>query len=433
MPYSGINLAYSTSAPVGPGDADILVSLAAGHRPTVQYVRALRSKLAGLYPGTTFAFLPADIVSQILNFGLPAPLDVQISGFKVDENRVYANAFLRRMHSIPGVVDLRIQQAFDYPTLNVDVDRSKAALLGLTETDVASDLLVSLSGSSQTTLSYWIDPKTGTQYPVVAQTPQFRLASLTDLATTPVTGTAGRTTQLLANLATFRRTTTPAVVSHYDATPVIDIFGNADRTDLGYISTEINRIVADTHKAVPRGSQVIVRGQIRTMGDSFKGLLIGLAGAVILVYLLIVVNFQSWTDPFIIITALPAALGGIVWMLFLTHTPISVPALTGAIMCMGVATANSVLVISFARERMNAGDDAAHAALQAGTTRFRPVLMTALAMIIGMVPMALGLGEGGEQNAPLGRAVIGGLIFATVATLFFVPTVFSLIHGRRSK
>ncbi len=433
VPYSGINLAYSSSAPVGAGDADILVSLADGHRPTARYVQALRSKLQAQYPSTTFAFLPADIVSQILNFGLPAPLDVQVAGYRVDENRAYANAFLQRMHRIPGVVDLRIQQAFDYPTLNVDVDRSKAALLGLTETDVASDLLVSLSGSSQNTLSYWIDPKTGTQYPVVAQTPQFRLASLTDLATTPVTSSTGTASQLLANLATFHRTMTPAVVSHYDATPVIDIFGDADRTDLGFISAEINKIVADTHKSLPRGSKVIVRGQIRTMGDSFKGLLIGLAGAVILVYLLIVVNFQSWTDPFIIITALPAALGGIVWMLFLTHTPISVPALTGAIMCMGVATANSVLVISFARDRMNAGDDAFHAALQAGTTRFRPVLMTALAMIIGMVPMALGLGEGGEQNAPLGRAVIGGLIFATVATLFFVPTVFSLIHGRRSK
>ncbi|HEY2807361.1 MAG TPA: efflux RND transporter permease subunit [Steroidobacteraceae bacterium] len=433
VPYSGINLTYSTSAPVGAGDADVFVGLAKGHRPTAQYVRELRSKLNAQYPGIMFAFQPADIVSQILNFGLPAPLDVQISGFKVDDNRAYANALLQRMHRIPGVVDLRIQQAFDYPTLNVEVDRSKAALLGLTETDVASDLLVSLSGSSQNTLSYWIDPRTGTQYPVVAQTPQFRLATLTELATTPVTGSAGKTSQLLANLATFHRTMSPAVVSHYDATPVIDIFGDADRTDLGFISAEINKIVADTHQALPRGSKVIVRGQIKTMGDSFKGLLIGLLGAVILVYLLIVVNFQSWTDPFIIITALPAALAGIVWMLFLTHTPISVPALTGAIMCMGVATANSVLVISFARDRMNAGDDALHAALQAGTTRFRPVLMTALAMIIGMLPMAFGLGEGGEQNAPLGRAVIGGLVFATVATLFFVPTVFSLIHGRRSK
>ncbi len=432
VPYSGINLSYSTSAPVGPGDADIFVNLTPDHRPTAEYVRALRSKLTALYPATRFAFLPADIVSQILNFGLPAPLDVQVAGFNVDANRRYANALLARMHGIPGVVDLRIQQDFDYPTLNVDVDRSKAALLGLSETDVASDLLISLSGSSQTTLSFWIDPKSGSQYNVVAQTPQFRLASLSDLATTPVTGSSGNS-QMLANLASFSRGVAPAVVSHYDATPVIDIFGAVEGTDLGFIASQINRLVADTLHSLPRGSQVTVRGQVKTMTDSFTGLLIGLAGAVVLVYLLIVVNFQSWHDPFIIITALPAALAGIVWMLFLTHTPVSVPALTGAIMCMGVATANSVLVVSFARERMHAGDDAAHAALQAGVTRFRPVLMTALAMIIGMVPMALGLGEGGEQNAPLGRAVIGGLVFATVATLFFVPTVFALIHGRRSR
>jgi CzcA family heavy metal efflux pump len=432
VPYSGINTAYSNSAPVGPGDADILVSLTAHHHPTREYVRQLRARLNELYPSTTFAFLPADMVSQILNFGLPAPLDVQISGFNVDANRAYANDLLARMHKIPGIADLRIQQAFDYPTLNVDVDRSKAALLGLTETDVASDLLTSLSGSGQTLLSYWIDPKTGTQYPVVAQTPQYRLSTLMDLTTTPITGAQGSSAQLLANVATFHRSMTPAVVSHYDATPVIDIYGSAAGEDLGFLSKQINALVAETKHSLPHGSKVTVRGQIKTMGDSFTGLLVGLAGAIVLVYLLIVVNFQSWLDPFIIITALPAALAGIVWMLFITHTPVSVPALTGAIMCMGVATANSVLVISFARERMNAGDDALHAALQAGTTRFRPVLMTALAMIIGMVPMALGLGEGGEQNAPLGRAVIGGLVFATVATLFFVPAVFSLIHSRRS-
>ena len=433
VPYSGINLAYSSSAPVGAGDADIFVNLSEGHAATSSYVHKLRGRLNADYPSTTFAFLPADMVSQILNFGLPAPIDVQVSGFNVDANRAFANQLMARMHQIPGVADLRIQQAYDYPTLNVDVDRSKAALLGLTETDVAQNLLTSLSGSGQTVLSFWIDPKTGTQYPVVAQTPQFRLSTLTDLTTTPVTGPQSRTAQLLANLASFRRSMSPAVVSHYDATPVIDIFGSADGADLGYISAQLNRLIADSKHSLARGSKVTVRGQIKTMGESFTGLLIGLAGAVILVYLLIVVNFQSWLDPFIIITALPAALGGIVWMLFLTHTPVSVPALTGAIMCMGVATANSVLVVSFARERMNAGDDALHAALQAGATRFRPVLMTALAMIIGMVPMALGLGEGGEQNAPLGRAVIGGLVFATVATLFFVPTVFSMIHSRRSQ
>jgi len=302
----------------------------------------------------------------------------------------------------------------------------------LSEGDVASNLLISLSGSFQTSPSFWLDPKNGTQYNVVAQTPQFRLNSLRDLATTPVTTANGGASQLLANVASFHRGAAPAVVSHYNATPVIDIFGSVQGVDLGFIASQIDKIVAQARHDLPRGSQITVRGQVQTMRDSFRGLLVGLAGAIVLVYLLIVVNFQSWRDPFIIITALPAALAGIVWMLFLTHTPMSVPALTGAIMCMGVATANSVLVISFARERMDAGDDARHAALQAGVTRFRPVLMTALAMIIGMLPMALGLGEGGEQNAPLGRAVIGGLVFATVATLFFVPTVFSLVHGRKT-
>src|SRR5882757_3864844 len=334
VPYSGINLAYSTSAPVGPGDADVFVNLSADHRPTADYARTLRANLASLYPSTTFAFLPADIVSQILNFGLPAPLDVQVSGFDVAANRAYANALLERMHHIPGVVDLRIQQAFDYPTLNVEVDRSRAALLGLSETDVASDLLVSLSGSSQTTLSFWIDPKSGTQYSIAAQTPQFRLTSLLDLATTPVTGTtaggaltpvgstsastggAGHPAQLLANLASFHRGVAPAVVSHYDATPVIDIFGAVEGTDLGFVSTQIDKLLADTQRSLPHGSQVTVRGQVKTMTESFAGLLLGLAAAIVLVYLLIVVNFQSWLDPFIIITALPAALAGIVWMLF---------------------------------------------------------------------------------------------------------------------
>jgi multidrug efflux pump subunit AcrB len=302
----------------------------------------------------------------------------------------------------------------------------------VTERDVASNLLVSLSGSFQTTPSFWIDPKSGSQYNVTAQTPQYKLTSLHDLAATPLSAFAGGAPQMLANLATFRRGVAPGVVSHYDATPVIDIYGSVQDTDLGFISTQINRLIAETRNDVPRGSQVIVRGQVKTMTDSFRGLLAGLTGAVVLIYLLIVVNFQSWRDPFIIITALPAALAGIVWMLFLSRTPVSVPALMGAIMCMGVATANSVLVISFARQRMNAGDDALQAALTAGFTRFRPVLMTALAMIVGMVPMALGLGEGGEQNAPLGRAVIGGLVFATVATLFFVPTVFVMIHGRKT-
>ncbi|HEY2276335.1 MAG TPA: efflux RND transporter permease subunit [Steroidobacteraceae bacterium] len=432
VPYSGINLTYSTSGPVGPGDADVFVNLSADHRPTSEYVRTLRARLPREHPGVTFAFLPADMVSQILNFGLPAPIDVQVAGFNVDGNRAYASALLDKMRAIPGAVDLRIQQAYDYPQIDVVVDRNKAALLGLTEQDVASNLLVSLSGSFQTSPSFWIDPQNGTQYSVAAQTPQYRLTSLPDLAATPITGPAATRSgaQMLANLASFHRSVGPAVVSHYDATPVIDIYGSMQGADLGFMSAQINKLVAQTRNDLPRGSKVTVRGQVTTMTDSFNGLLIGLAGAVVLVYLLIVVNFQSWLDPFIIITALPAALAGIVWMLFLTHTPVSVPALTGAIMCMGVATANSVLVVSFARQRMDAGDDARHAALQAGAMRFRPVLMTALAMIIGMVPMALGLGEGGEQNAPLGRAVIGGLVFATVATLFFVPTVFTLIHGR---
>jgi CzcA family heavy metal efflux pump len=431
LPYSGINLSYSTSAPVGPSDADIFVSLKEDHHPSDGYIRKLRTMLAGRFPATSFAFLPADIVTQTLNFGLPSPIDVQVSGLDTDANRVVANDLLQKFRNIPGAVDLRVQQAYDYPTLNVDVDRTKARQLGLTQQNVASNMLVSLSGSFQTTPSFWTDPRTGTQYNVVAQSPQSQLESINSLATIPITNGGGSSgTQLLANLATFRRGSSPAVVSHYNATPVIDIYGTTQGTDLGFISAEVNKIVAAAQKNLPRGSRLTVRGQVTTMNDSFRGLLFGLAGAVILVYLLIVVNFQSWLDPLVIITALPAALAGIVWMLFLTHTTVSVPALTGAIMCMGVATANSVLMISFARERMDAGDDAFAAASAAGFSRFRPVLMTALAMIIGMIPMALSLGEGAEQNAPLGRAVIGGLVFATVATLFFVPTVFVLIHGR---
>ncbi|MEA3179811.1 MAG: hypothetical protein QOI59_3334 [Gammaproteobacteria bacterium] len=431
LPYSGINLSYSTSAPVGPGDADIFVALKEDHQPSDGYIRKLRGMLGSRFPSTSFAFLPADIVTQTLNFGLPSPIDVQVSGLNTDANRVVANDLLQKMRAIPGAVDLRVQQAYDYPTLNVDVDRTKARQLGLTQQNVASNMLVSLSGSFQTTPSFWTDPKSGTQYNVVAQSPQSQLESINSLATTPITSGGGNgSTQLLANLATFRRGTSPAVVSHYNATPVLDVYGTTQGTDLGFISAEVNKIVADAQQHLPKGSRITVRGQVVTMNDSFRGLLFGLAGAVILVYLLIVVNFQSWLDPLVIITALPAALAGIVWMLFLTHTTVSVPALTGAIMCMGVATANSVLMISFARERMDAGDDAFKAASAAGFSRFRPVLMTALAMIIGMIPMASSLGEGAEQNAPLGRAVIGGLVFATVATLFFVPTVFVLIHGR---
>jgi len=432
LPYSGINLAYSTSAPVGPGDADIFVNLNEGHEPTADFVRELRTKLGETFPSTTFAFLPADMISQILNFGLPSPIDIQIVGFNVPANRAFANNLLQKLHGVAGAVDLHIHQSGDYPQFNVDVDRTKAELLGLTEQSVAGNMLVSLSGSFQTAPSFWVDPKSGTQYQVTTQTPQFRLQDLNDLGNTPLSGGIGGSSQILSNVANIHRSVAPAVVSHYNATPAIDIYGSVQGMDLGYVSAQINRIIADAQPDVPKGSRVVVRGQTQTMKASFNGLLIGLIGAIVLVYMLIVVNFQSLLDPLIIITALPAALAGIVWMLFLTHTTVSVPALTGAIMCMGVATANSVLVVSFARERMNAGDNAFEAALQAGFTRLRPVLMTALAMIIGMIPMALGLGDGGEQNAPLGRAVIGGLIFATAATVFFVPTVFSIIHGRPS-
>jgi multidrug efflux pump subunit AcrB len=431
LPYSGINLAYSTSAPIGPADADIYVNLTQHHKPTANYVQAMRAKLAATYPSSTFAFLPADMIGQILNFGLPSPIDVQIVGFNTEANREVANRLLQKLRSVPGAVDLHIHQAGDYPQFNVDVDRSKAELLGVTEEAVASNLLVSLSGSFQTSPSFWVDPKGGTQYQVVAQTPQYRLQNLNDLGNTPLNGTRN-SSQILSNLISIHRSAAPAVVSHYNATPSIDIYGSVQGADLGFVSAEIEKVVAQAKKDLPRGSNIVIRGQVQTMKASFNGLLIGLVGAIVLVYLLIVINFQSWLDPFIIITALPAALAGIVWMLFLTGTTVSVPALMGAIMCMGVATANSVLVISFARERMQAGETAFEAALQAGFTRLRPVVMTATAMIIGMIPMALGLGEGGEQNAPLGRAVIGGLIFATVATLIFVPTVFSIIHGRRS-
>jgi multidrug efflux pump subunit AcrB len=438
LPYSGINLAYSTSAPVGPGDADIFVNFKKDHSPTAGFVRRLRTKLSATYPSTTFSFLPADIISQILNFGLPSPIDVQIVGFNERGNREFADQLLQKLRTVAGAVDLHVHQTSDYPQFNVDVDRTKAMLLGLTEQSVANNMLVSLSGSFQTAPSFWVDPTSGTEYQVATQTPQYQLQNLNDLGNTPLgagagigTGAAASTSaQILSSVADIHRSVAPAVVTHYNATPTIDIYGSVQGTDLGYVSAQMTRIIEQSKKDLPKGSTIVLRGQVRTMNSSFNGLLIGLIGAIVLVYMLIVVNFQSLLDPFIIITALPAALAGIVWMLFLTHTTVSVPALTGAIMCMGVATANSVLVISFARERMNAGDNAFDAALQAGFTRLRPVLMTALAMIIGMIPMALGLGDGGEQNAPLGRAVIGGLIFATAATLFFVPTVFSIIHGR---
>jgi len=432
LPYSGINLSYSTSAPIGPGDADIFISLSKQHRPSAGYIRQLRSKLLDAYPGVMFAFLPADIVSQILNFGLPAPLDIQIIGNNTAANSTVARNLLNKLKQIPGAVDLRIQQANDYPQLNVAVDRTNAASLGLTQRDVANNVLISLSGSFQTAPTSWVDQKSGVQYSITTQAPQYRLTSLQDLASTPITtGSSGTQMQLLSNLAAIKRGVGPAVASHYNAVSTIDIYGSVDGTDLNTVATQVRSLVEQTQHELPEGATITLRGQVETMRSSFIGLAFGMIGAILLIYLLIVVNFQSWLDPLIIISALPAAIAGMVWMLFITHTTISVPALIGAIMCMGVATANSILIVSFARERMNAGLDAYAAAIEAGYVRFRPVLMTALAMIIGMVPMALGSGEGSEQNAPLGRAVIGGLLFATFATLIFVPVVFGIVHGRR--
>ena len=430
LPYSGINLSYSTSAPIGPADADIQVELAKDHRPTKEYVRELRLKLAHDFPGVTFYDLPVDIVTQILNFGLPAPLDIQIVGRNLTANRAFAESLINKLKFVPGAVDLRIQQPFNYPKFHIEVDRTKTSQVGFTQKDVANNLLISLSGSSQTTPTFWLDPRTGVSYNIATQTPQYRVDSLQDLQNIPITnGTAPP--QILASLSSFTRGSEMAVVSHYNIQPVIDIFGSVDGRDLGGVSRDIAKIIEQSKKDLPQGSQIIERGQVLTMRSSFIGLLAGLAFSILLVYLLIVVNFQSWLDPFIILMALPAALAGIVWMLFVTGTTVSVPALTGAIMCMGVATSNSILVISFSKERLEEGEDPGEAALNAGFTRFRPVLMTALAMIIGMLPMSLGLGEGGEQNAPLGRAVIGGLLFATVATLFFVPVFFSFVHSWR--
>ena len=434
LPNSALNYTYSTSAPIGPEDADIMISLAGKHRPTDQYIHDLRMKLTREFPGVIFYFPPADIVSQILNFGLPAPIDIQIMGHDVEGNHAFANNLMKQLGTVTGIADLRIQQPFNQPKIHIDVDRTKTLQAGFTQRDVAGNLLVSLSGSFQTSPSFWLDPKSGVSYIVATEAPQYDFQSLQDLANIPVTGGSGGTRapwQQLSNLGTISRGLGMATVSHYDAQPMIDIFGSTQGRDLGGVAKDIDAIVNRNRSRLPRGSQIFVRGQIDTMRSSFVGLLAGLGFAILLIYLLIVVNFQSWLDPFIIISALPAALAGIVWMLFVTHTTISVPALTGSIMCMGVATANSILVVSFSKERVQEGLDPLQAAEEAGFTRFRPVIMTAMAMIIGMLPMAVGLGEGGEQNAPLGRAVIGGLMFATVATLLFVPSVYSLIHGFR--
>ncbi|WP_175770602.1 efflux RND transporter permease subunit [Burkholderia anthina] len=429
LPHSGINLTYNNSGTIGPEDGDIMISLGADHAPTASYVRRLREVLPRAFPGTTFSFLPADIVSQILNFGSPAPIDIQIAGPDQAANHRYATELLRKVRLVAGVADSRIQQATTYPQFTIDVDRSRADELGITEHDVTNSVVASLSGTGQVSPTFWLNPSNGVSYPIVAQTPQYRMTSLSDLKNLPVTGANGNS-QVLGAIATIQRGVGDAIVSHYNIKPLFDIYATTQGQDLGAVASRIDAIVHATARDVPKGSVVTVRGQVQTMNSAFSGLLFGLLGAVALIYLLIVVNFHSWSDAFVIVTALPAALAGIVWMLFTTHTPLSVPALTGAILCMGVATANSILVVSFARDRLAATGDALVAAMEAGFTRFRPVLMTALAMIIGMAPMALGLGDGGEQNAPLGRAVIGGLLCATFATLLFVPVVFSLVHRR---
>ena len=432
LPYSGINTSYSNSGTIGTSDAEVLVSLNRNHRPTEEYIHELRENLPRKFPGIEFFFQPADIVSQILNFGLPAPVDIQLVGKDYASNYFTAQSIANRLRRIPGAVDVHVQQMMDLPTLHLDVNRVRAQQVGISERDVANNLLVSLSSSFQTTPSYWLNPQNGVTYDVAVMSPQYRIDSMQALMNTPVSN-GSSSPQVLANLAEVKPEMTPAVVNHYNVSPVVDVYASVDGRDLGGVADEISKAVEPFRKHLSRGTDLEIRGQVETMKSSFNGLLFGLLMSVVLVYLLIVVNFQSWLDPFIIITALPGALAGILWILFVTHTTISVPALTGAVMCIGVATANSILLISFARERMDEGMDPVQAAVEAGYTRMRPVIMTALAMIIGMVPLALGLGEGGEQNAPLGRAVIGGLTFATVATLFFVPVVFSIFHGRRLK
>ena len=431
LPYSVINYMHATSGLIGAGDADILVSLKENHRPTAEYVQRLREKLPREFPGTMFYFLPADIVTQVLNFGLPAPIDVQIEGADIDGNRAVAAQMLHEIERVSGVADARIQQAFDYPAFDINVDRTKAAQGGYAERDVANSVLNSLSGSFQITPMFFLNWNNVVSYNLVTQTPQYSIQSLQDLQNTPLNSATAKRPEILADVASIQRGNEMEVLSHYNIRRVVDIYAAVQGRDLGAVSKEVTRIVDANRKSLPRGSFVAVKGQVQTMRSSYMGLLTGLVFSIILVYLLIVVNFQSWLDPFIIITALPAALAGIVTFLFVTHTTLSVPALMGAIMCMGVGTANSILVVSFANERLLHHGDPIEAAIEAGFTRFRPVLMTALAMIIGMIPMSLGLGEGGEQNAPLGRAVIGGLLLATVATLIFVPAVFSLLHGRR--
>ncbi|MGD9803547.1 MAG: efflux RND transporter permease subunit [Hyphomicrobiaceae bacterium] len=429
LPVSGINTTYNATGTIGTQDGDVQIKLAEGHRPTAEYVRLLREELPARFPGVVFSFLPADIISQILNFGAPAPIDVQVRGPDLQANYRYAGELLRRLRHVPGLADARIQQSLSAPGFDVAVDRTRAQYVGLTARDVTNSMVVNLAGSSQVAPTYWLNPENGVTYSVVMQTPQYQIDSLSALRSLSITG-PNPGSQTLGGLADIDRVARSAVVSQYNIQPMIQIFGTPQDRDLGAVAADVQKVVDEMASSRPRGAQVYLMGQVRTMNSAFAGLLFGLLGAIVLIYLLIVVNFQSWSDPFVIIAALPAALAGIVWTLFATSTTLSVPALTGAIMCMGVATANSVLVISFARERLAELGDPTRAAIEAGFVRFRPVLMTALAMIIGMAPMAFGLGEGGEQNAPLGRAVIGGLVFATIATLLFVPVVFSMVHSR---
>ena len=441
LPYSGINLTYSNSGVASAADADILVSLDPKHDPTAQFVTKIRQRIHRDFPGITTSFPPADIVAQILNFGMPAPFDVQITGANLTANAQLANRLVSQMNHIKGAVDVRVQQPFDSPRMNLVVDRTQASQLGITENQIAGALLGALSGSTQVSPNFWLDPKNGVSYQLNTQAPQYSIDSLDSLRDLPILGpsgasatttsTTGAQTQILGNLVQINRSSEPPIVTHYNIQPVVDIYGAAEGKDLGYVAAEVQKVIDGAQKDLPKGTRIVLRGQVQTMKESFAGLFSGLIFAMVLVYLLMVVNFQSWIDPLIIISALPLALAGIVWMLFVTRTTLSVPALMGAIMCMGVGTANSVLVITFANGVLEEYRDSFRAALQAGYVRLRPVLMTAIAMIIGMVPMALGLGEGGEQNAPLGRAVIGGLLFATVATLFFVPTLFAAI--RRNK
>ena len=433
LPYSPYNTMHSTSGVLGANDGDVLVSLRQNHSPVADYVRDLRVQLPQRFPGVIFYFLPADIVTQILNFGLPSPIDVQVEGNDVVASQQIAEKLMAQMRHVPGLVDLRVQQPLDYPTLNVAVDRVKALQAGYTEQNTANSVLNALSGSFQITPLFFLNWKNGVNYNLVVQTPQYRFQSINDLLNIPLPGAAGSNTEILADVASVSRGHEMGLINHYNIRRVIDIYGAVQDRDLGAVNRDVQKIVDTNRKELPRGTFVTIRGQVRTMESSYTGLLGGLGLAVVLVYMLIVINFQSWLDPFIIITALPAALTGIALCLFLTHTTLSVPALMGALMCMGIATANSILVVSFAKERLSEHGDSLRAAIEAGATRFRPVVMTALAMIIGMIPMALGLGDGGEENAPLGRAVIGGLLAATVATLVFVPAVFSLLHHRASR